>query len=770
MRKIGSIRNALSCCSFFHSQIADAPSRTSTDASSAVTSRAIVPYVPAFTYIGTTPAGNLGPEGQPEPQLYDQQEIPEDALDIVGMEDDPIPQGSEFIYDQEALVEYQDDRHGQARIQTEQRKSLLIGSVTNVGGQAWVVREDIPIDHTITEDFAEQGLRSNNADIDSLPKRFRSRDEFAFGIRASPRTPKIAERDETKTINAFFMTLYPVNFKQCLKRLNQAILDDPSNRTRKKSNEVSEREYFVFIGILLLAAVQGTGGVEGLYNRKETQGLIEKKQASEYMTKTRFKFIKSYWCRQFELNMSDEEKTRNKWWLDHGFNENRSKTVAASRVLTLDESMSAFRPQTEKSGNLPNISYIMRKPENLGTELKAVSSTSCNGPMIYLEVQEGKEGMRNKPYFSTYGSTSSCTLRLAKGTKNNGNRPDPTVKNLYYGDSWFASFRTAVALKKELDVEFVGVVKTAHKHFPKKYLEDTMKDWPPGTHLILETTKDDEKYFAIGYKYRKSKVICFITTGNAGHTMPGVPYEAKWTNDDGSKGSRLIPRPDVISKYYLHSNQIDKHNHARQGVLAIEKNVVTTCGYFRLFSTYLGITVTDTWKLYRSHLGETHPNKNISIIAFSNILCLTNLLNDYKASTYESNKPLPLLDDQPASSRQLLTFPEQISTTENESQLSSLGSNSQIMIGPGKFIPASFVAAHTYAYCRPTEEYIACKGSYSNRRRKRLKCKRCNKNTTRQCSVCFEWVCASAKSTCFQQHQINHIKVERNIYWESLQG
>lgn len=59
--------------------------------------------------------------------------------------------------------------------------------------------------------------------------------------------------------------------------------------------------------------------------------------------------------------------------LDEDFNKNRKNTVAASFTKVLDESMSAFRPRTTKTGGLPNISYILRKPEPLGTEFKCVS-------------------------------------------------------------------------------------------------------------------------------------------------------------------------------------------------------------------------------------------------------------------------------------------------------------------------------------------------------------------------------------------------------------
>jgi hypothetical protein len=97
--------------------------------------------------------------------------------------------------------------------------------------------------------------------------------------------------------------------------------------------------------------------------------------------------------------------------------------------------MSSFRPQKSKTENLPNISFILRKPKNLGTELKTVASKGANGPIVYAEIQEGKMGMRNKLHFNTYGATCSCVLRLAKDTKNCGQKPDNNIGNLFYGDS-----------------------------------------------------------------------------------------------------------------------------------------------------------------------------------------------------------------------------------------------------------------------------------------------------------------------------------------------
>jgi hypothetical protein len=61
--------------------------------------------------------------------------------------------------------------------------------------------------------------------------------------------------------------------------------------------------------------------------------------------------------------------------LINGLNKNRHDWVAASARKVLDESMSAWRPKTTKTGGLPHLSFILRKPEPLGTEFKMIACT-----------------------------------------------------------------------------------------------------------------------------------------------------------------------------------------------------------------------------------------------------------------------------------------------------------------------------------------------------------------------------------------------------------
>ena len=133
---------------------------------------------------------------------------------------------------------------------------------------------------------------------------------------------------------------------------------------------------------------------------------------------------------------------------------------------TFDEAMSAYCPRTTASGNLPHLSNIQRKPEPLGTEYK-VTSCSATKMCIHLEIQRGKVGMadnRLAEYASSLGATVACSKRMAKATARNDTLEEG-VENVFLGDSWFASVRTAINLA--LHEHFIGVNKTCHSFCPK---------------------------------------------------------------------------------------------------------------------------------------------------------------------------------------------------------------------------------------------------------------------------------------------------------------
>ena len=86
---------------------------------------------------------------------------------------------------------------------------------------------------------------------------------------------------------------------------------------------------------------------------------------------------------------------------------------------------------------MPHLSFVARKPEPLGTEFKNIVD-GLSGEMLWLEIQEGKYRMKNKP-FQNLGSTAACVLRGVKDTFDFKRLPstndDDDSPRLYFGDS-----------------------------------------------------------------------------------------------------------------------------------------------------------------------------------------------------------------------------------------------------------------------------------------------------------------------------------------------
>ena len=148
---------------------------------------------------------------------------------------------------------------------------------------------------------------------------------------------------------------------------------------------------------------------------------------------------------------------------------------------------------------------------------------------LYLEIQRGGKGMSDTEFVSDMKKTAACCCHMAKGTvSSTSDKHADGYTDTYLGDSWFSSVDTVVALKKCFNANFIGVIKTNHSRYPKKWLEETMKEWPPSSHLVLQAEYEGVVMFACGYKYNKRKVCSFIFTKGAGHTEEGQRYKARW--------------------------------------------------------------------------------------------------------------------------------------------------------------------------------------------------------------------------------------------------
>ena len=171
--------------------------------------------------------------------------------------------------------------------------------------------------------------------------------------------------------------LWPGDWRSQLEEVNTILLDtERQGRRVKKKKPISENEFFVFFGVLLAARLEGKVGSMWENESTATDQMFSKVvNYTEYMSYTRFKDIRGVMSFVFQ---DKSKEGLDDWWMIlggiNGFNENRKKVINAPNVKVLDETMSAFCPQTTKTGNLPHLSYIMRKPEPLGTEFKTCAA------------------------------------------------------------------------------------------------------------------------------------------------------------------------------------------------------------------------------------------------------------------------------------------------------------------------------------------------------------------------------------------------------------
>ena len=285
-----------------------------------------------------------------------------------------------------------------------------------------------------------------------------------------------------------------------------------------------------------------------------------------------------------------------------------------------------------------------------------------SGVMLWIEIQEGKERMRKKE-FSELGGTAACTIRGVNATREFKDLPNDDLtldepKRCYYGDSWFGSVK-AISNIAKTGHHAVMMIKTSHSRTPKKWLEKTMRNMPGGTWIVMEgiDEKEDLPLICIGYKYNKKKTLVFLMTKGAGSTEKGEPYEARFPDKFGNLCVRYVARPQVISLYFKYSNVVDVHNQSRQADLSLEKKWVTEDCYFRIYTTILGMILTDTWKLFRDrhHRGF----RKVTIIEFADILA-KELIDQAKA---QQASTIPVTDITSTENTEIQSQVSQLSTT-----------------------------------------------------------------------------------------------------------
>jgi len=152
---------------------------------------------------------------------------------------------------------------------------------------------------------------------------------------------------------------------------------------------------------------------------------------------------------------------------------------------------------------------------------------------------------------------------------------------------------------------FMGVVKTASKYFPKKFLvqwcEEHSRREDRGKHKLLKTVRDGVNVYALGWSDKKGKHVVFTD----GTDFPAEP--SRRTRHRAVQQGRIfvkqryekvVPRPLVIKEMFDALSAIDVNDHLRQGSLEIERQWIVRSWVLRLFGTILGMITTNAFNLY----------------------------------------------------------------------------------------------------------------------------------------------------------------------------
>ena len=268
------------------------------------------------------------------------------------------------------------------------------------------------------------------------------------------------------------------------------------------------------------------------------------------------------------------------------FNTHMATVVGPSWLCCIDETMCAWRGMVglRNPAKIPSRSWVPRKPEPLGAELKTLADALC-GMMLHIEICEGKTAHAAQEYTAQYGVTTATTLRVCKqlfGT-------DTVV----YGDSWFAGVKTAEAAL-ENGFHFVGDVKTNTRRFCGDALEEATTAergaWAVYTSEVTLTNGDSKPIFAISHR-RGPAVHKFIAT--CGTSLSGHAHKATVLDDDdpaevvvAHELERKCPR--VLNDCTAAQPAIDRFNRYRQNLLAMEKRLLTNTFSMRFGTTMWG--------------------------------------------------------------------------------------------------------------------------------------------------------------------------------------
>ena len=195
-----------------------------------------------------------------------------------------------------------------------------------------------------------------------------------------------------RSVLDYFLRLYPREHIAQTIELTSDVLD-----TNNK-NALSEQEYFVFIGCMLICALHPKLSVDECFNGCgiDDDNLTPSPQLARFMRHYRFKDIRD----SLTFAKAQDSGSSGLFWgvqpLVDAFNTRRTDTVQAGATVCIDESMSQWsgRDHHHKQTGCPCV-YKMKQPKGIGMMIKNVCDVET-GIMLSMEIASSAEEMQRR--------------------------------------------------------------------------------------------------------------------------------------------------------------------------------------------------------------------------------------------------------------------------------------------------------------------------------------------------------------------------------------
>lgn len=281
-------------------------------------------------------------------------------------------------------------------------------------------------------------------------------------------------------------------------------------------------------------------------------------------------------------------------------NRHRAKFFTPSDRICGDESMVRWYGLGGGWINmgLPMYVAIDRKPEN-GGEIQDINCGEC-GIMMQMKI------VKTKVEEARLHGTDADDLNHGTSVLKELLHPFRGYRNrIVCADSYFASMQTARALF-EMGFRFIGVVKTATKGYPMKYLTRVQMANRGDSYFMITGQSDSHDPVILAAVWMDRERRYFISTcQHMEYVDPQV--RIRWrqmedveTNAEPQRMKITVGQPQITQTYYDVCGAIDQHNRCRQDDLGIERKIGTHewDKRFNLSVFSIGGCV-DTWYLYK---------------------------------------------------------------------------------------------------------------------------------------------------------------------------